>query len=75
MNKIGIYTDPSKTILTIETPAELAFELLDNNEKLLITGNKKQQPNKKNNKKQQPKGSYTLRIVIDGERVYKTIEL
>jgi len=75
MNKIGIYTDPSKTFLIIETRAELAFELLDHNEKLLITGNKLQQPSISINIKRLPKGSYTLRISIDGERVYKTIEL
>jgi len=75
MHKIGIYTDPSGFFLIIETPVELQFELRDGNGKLLITGNKLRQPSVSINIKRLAKGSYTLKLNIDGQQVFKTIEL
>jgi hypothetical protein len=75
MQKIGIYTDPSRSLLIIETPSALQFELRDSSDKLLITGNKLRQASLSINIKNLAKGSYTLKINIDGGQVYKTIEL
>ena len=75
MHKIGIYIDPSKSFLIIETPAELAFELRDSNEKLLVAGNKLKQPSVSISIKRLGKGNYTLKLTIDDQEVYKTIEL
>lgn len=75
MHKIGINTDPSGSFLIIETPGELQFELRDAAGKLLITGNKLRQPSVSINIKRLGKGTYVLKLNIDGEQVYKTIEL
>jgi len=75
MHRIGIYIDPSGSFLIIETPSALQFELRDSNDKLLITGNKLRQPSLSISIKRLIKGSYTLKITIDGEVVSKTIEL
>ncbi len=75
MQKIGIRTDPARSLLIIETPSELQFELRDSTGKLLVTGNKLRQLSISINIKRLPKGTYTLHITVDGEQIYKTIEL
>ena len=75
MHKIGIHTDEAKSLLIIETPSELQFELRDGNDKLLVTGNKLHQPSVSINIKRLAKGTYTLKINVDGQQVYKTVEL
>jgi len=75
MHKIGIKIDPSGSFLVIETPCELQFELRDSAGKLLILGNKLRQPSVSINIKRLAKGSYTLKLYVEGEQVFKTIEL
>jgi len=75
MQKIGISIDTQNSLLVIETPGEFQFELRDSEGKLLITGNKLQQPSISINIKRLAKGSYQLIITIYGEKVVKTIEL
>lgn len=75
MYKIGIHVDTAKSLLVIETSAELEFELRDSKGNLLVTGNKLQQPSVSINIKRLPKGTYRLALNIDGEQVYKAIEL
>jgi hypothetical protein len=75
MQRIGIYIDPSGSSLVIETSSELQFELRDGNDKLLITGNKLGQPSVSINIKRLAKGSYTLKLYVEGQHVYKSIEI
>ena len=75
MHKIGIYIDPTRSFLIIETPSALQFELRDGAGKLLITGNKLRQPSVSISIKRLSPGAYTLMLIVDGEHVYKTIEL
>ena len=75
MHKIGIRIDTQNSLLVIETPAELQFELRDTEDKLLITGNKLRQPYINVSIKRLAKGSYKLILTIEGEKVFKTIEL
>jgi len=75
MHKIGIYINTPLGLLVIETPAALQFELCDSSGNLLITGNKLHQPSISVNIARLAKGSYTLKLQVDGEQLYKTIEL
>jgi len=75
MQRISIYTDPEKKLLIIETPFTLQFELRDIAGKLLVTGNKLKQPSIGINIKPFIKGTYTLKIIIDGQQEYKIVEL
>ena len=75
MHKIGIYINAPLRLLIIETPAALQFELCDSNGNLLVTGNKLQQPNISVDISRLAKGSYVVKLHVDGEQLYKTIEL
>ncbi len=75
MEKIGIYTDATGEFLIIETPFELQFELSDAARKLLIAGNKLQQPIVKINIKSLLPGKYLLKINYEGLTLYQRIDL
>lgn len=75
MLKIGIYINQSKTGLVIETAYPLQFELRNCAGKLIVTGNKLLQPLVTINIKRLASGTYTLTIYIEGQTVFKTIEL
>ncbi|HVX48783.1 MAG TPA: T9SS type A sorting domain-containing protein [Chitinophagaceae bacterium] len=75
MQKISIYTNASHTLLIIDTPVELKFELRDNNGKLLVTGNKLNQPSIAVNIQRLTKGAYLLTIFMEGETLQKKLDL
>ena len=75
MHKIGISINAPLKLLIIETPAALQFDLCDSSGNLLVTGNKLHQPSISINIARLAKGTYTLKLYIDGEQLYKTIEL
>jgi len=75
MDKIGIYTDEAGEFLVIETPSEIQYELSDDNRKLLVAGNKLQQPSVRINISHLQPGSYLLKINYDGLTLYRRIEL
>jgi len=75
MDKIGIYTDPEGEFLVIETPSEIQFELSDEARRLLVAGNKLQQPSVKINIKNLQPGKYLLKITYEGMSLYQRIEL
>ena len=75
MLKIGIYLNQSTTGLVIETEHPLQFELRNSEGKLLVTGNKLHQPSITVDIQRLEKGAYTLKMYIQGQTVYKTIDL
>ena len=75
MDKIGIYTDGAGEFLVIETPSEIQFELSDEGRKLLVAGNKLQQPSVKINIRNLLPGRYLLKINYEGLTLYQHIEL
>ncbi len=75
MDKIGIYTDSAGEFLIIETASELQFELSDAARKLLVAGNKLQQPSIKINIKNLLPGNYLLKINYDGLTLYQRISI
>ena len=75
MDKIGIYTDSAGEFLIIETPSEIQFELSDAARKLLVTGNKLQQPYVRINIKNLLPGNYLLKINYEGLTLYQRISI
>ena len=75
MDKINLYTQEEGAYLIIETALELQFELRDENRKLIMTGNKLQQPAVKLDIRQLVRGKYLLRLDYEGLTIFKWIDL